>query len=196
MPEVVRSEEAAVGVRVSESTPMTVSAEPVKVKSSDELEVEIVETVEDRSGPIPLERLIAEAVAEEVSVSVPEMDVLDTAPGTEARVVRAVETPLIVGNDPVSVDVAPAAGAVDVVDAVDSDVALAPTPGVEPAMMPGVESGVTPGVGLPTTADPTAEVDDVRDSSGCLSSVSKPNMRAMPLTERGDRIAPGQSHTV
>lgn len=123
MPDVDRSEEAAVGVMVSESTPMTVSS----VEASDELGVEEVnvEELEDRRGPRPSDKVMTEAlVVELVSWLV------DVVTGNEPIVVRAVDMPLLEERD-------------TVVSLLGGP--LPTTPGVKPDTTPGVESGTTSG---------------------------------------------------
>lgn len=116
-PEVERSEEVAVGVMVSESTPMTVSS----AESSDELGVE---ELEDRSGPRPSDKVMTEAVAEELFSLL-----LDVVSGNEPRVVRAVDRPWLEEDMVVSLPGVP----------------LSATPGVKPDTTPGVESVTTLG---------------------------------------------------
>lgn len=89
MPEVERSEEVAVGVMVSESTPMTVSS----VESSDELDVEEVD-VED-----------VEDVADVVSGDEPRVvTAVDMAPGVKPDTTPGVESVTALGAEVIEVD--------------------------------------------------------------------------------------------
>lgn len=139
IPEVVRSEGAAVGVRVSVSTPMTVSS----VETSDELDVEelAVEVLEDSSGPRPSDKVMAEAVVEGLWVLV-----LDVVSDAVPRVVSAVEMPLLGEDNVVSLLDVPLLDVPLLLVVSLLSVPLLTAPGVNPDTTPGVESELIPGV--------------------------------------------------
>lgn len=140
-PKVVRSEDATVGAKVSEIMLMLVVAavtpgfETVKL---DEI-LDDVEVPEDKRGPRPLERETMDASVGMLKELVLELDKGLDVGSRGVAVVEAVDTPLIEGKEPVSIEVAP-------VGSVLFDVALPTMPGVEPLMIPGVEPSPRPGV--------------------------------------------------
>lgn len=138
-PEVVRSEDAAVGANVSERILMLVVAavtpgfETVKLDET----LDDVEVPEDKRGPKPLEREIMDATVGMLMELLLKLDkVLASGSG---GVAVAADMPLIEGKEPVSIDVAPVGSMLSVVT-------LPTMPGVEPLMTPGVETSPSPGV--------------------------------------------------
>lgn len=130
-PKVVRSEDATVGAKVSERTPMLVVAAvapELDVVEVDET-LDVVEVPVDKSGPRPLEREIMDASVGTLM----EIEELEKGPDVDADI------PLIEGKEPVRIEVAP-------VGAILSVVTLPMMPGVEPLMIPGVEPSPGPGV--------------------------------------------------
>lgn len=129
-PEVVRSEDAAIGAKVSEIMPMLVVAAltPEDVVKLDET-LGVVEVPEDKSGPRPLESEIVDASVGTL------MDSEEVGKGPDV----ASDVPLIEGKEPVSIDVAPGGAIVYTVE-------LPMMPGVEPLMIPGVDPSPDPGV--------------------------------------------------
>lgn len=126
-PEVVRSEDATVGAKVSEIMLMLVVAavtpgfETVKLDKT----LDGVEVPEDKRGPRPLEREIMDA-----TVGMLMEFVLEIGEGLD----MAVDMPLLEGKEPVSVDVAP-------VGTMLSVVTLPTMPGVEPSPRLGIDEG-------------------------------------------------------